>query len=154
MLGEGRQSLRYTIRCIGKFHPWRGLWGSVKRENLVPGILVLIESPSNRRCGSGIWVGVIPRVRCGSSGILSWSYQLKMLGLRITYPMKRLWFKFWIVKFTSWELRKLYQSRSFGGTNLLKKQLGKLRRIWRRDIHISLNPERMHIKVLSSIFST
>lgn len=44
--------------------------------------------------------------------------------------------------------RRLHRSRSLGGKNLLKKKLGKLKRMWRIRIHVSLNQKRMKIKVL------
>ena len=53
----------------------------------------------------------------------------KTVGIQINYPGRKLQFKSWIVKFTSCEQRNWLQLRSFGGTNLLKKGLGKLRMI-------------------------
>ena len=60
MLGEGRYTLKWMIGCIWRSHAWKVIWGFAKRVNLVPGILVLIDSKRVQCC---IWVSVTTTVQ-------------------------------------------------------------------------------------------
>ena len=65
-----------------------------------------------------------------------------------------LFFEEILVQILDHQVRKLRMKEGASIKVIWKKQLGKLKKIRRSDIHISLNQDRMLIKVLNSLLST